>query len=247
MTDALAGNRKIWLFACLLCFSGGLEAKYYSSGQDPASIYWHQTNTPNFKVIYPMGYERTANYVTNVLEYARSIDSISLSTNLERIPVILHNRTVVSNAATSWAPRRMDFHNIPQHDTHGQEWFQQLALHEYRYLIQMSKLNQGLTKVLTYIFGEQASAAVFGLYVPFWFIGGDAAVPETALSKTGQGRVPSISMPLRAQVLEKGNTNTIKQYLDHTKLIFQIIIFVGYNLVAQARKDYGIKIWDHTL
>ncbi len=247
MTDALAGNRKIWVLACLLWFAGGLKAQYYSSGQGPASIHWQQINTQNFKVIYPTGCEGTANYIANVLEYARSIDTISLSTNPKKIPVILHNRTAVSNAVTAWAPRRMDFHTIPPQDTYGQEWFQQLALHEYRHVIQMSKLNQGLTKVLTYIFGEQATAAVFGLYVPFWFIEGDAVVAETALSKTGRGRTPSFSMPLRAQVLEKGKYKYDKAVFGSYKTYIPNHYILGYNLVAQARKDYGIKIWDHTL
>lgn len=231
----------------LLCFAGRLYSQYYSSGQDPASIQWQQINTANFKVIYPMGYEKTANYVANVLEYARSIDTVSLAANPKKIPVILHNRTAVSNAVVAWAPRRMDFYTIPPQDTYGQEWFQQLALHEYRHVIQMSKLNQGLTKVLTYIFGEQATAAVFGLYVPFWFIEGDAVVAETALSKTGRGRTPSFTMPLRAQVLEKGQYKYDKAVFGSYKNFIPNHYILGYNLVAQARKDYGIEIWNHTL
>jgi hypothetical protein len=247
MLKVFSGNRKILLLLCLFWSAGEMYAQYYSSGQDPASVHWQQINTPDFKVIYPTGYERTANYVANVLEYARSIDTVSLSANPRKIPVILHNRTAISNASVVWAPRRMDFYTIPPQDSYGQEWFQQLALHEYRHVIQMSKLNQGLTKVLTCIFGEQATAAVFGLYVPFWFIEGDAVAAETALSKTGRGRTPSFTMPLRAQVLEKGKYKYDKAVFGSYKTFIPNHYTLGYNLVAQARKDYGIKIWDHTL
>ena len=247
MFRAFTGNNKIWFLALLLWYAGNLHAQYYSSGQDPASITWQQINTQNFKVIFPVGYERTANYVANVLEYARSLDTISLSANPKKIPVILHNRTAISNASVAWAPRRMDFYTIPPQNSYGQEWFQQLALHEYRHAIQLSKLNQGLTKVLTWLFGEQATAAVFGLYLPFWFIEGDAVVAETALSKTGRGRVPSFSMPLRAQVLEKNKYSYDKATMGSYKDFVPNYYILGYNLVAQARKDYGIEIWDHTL
>ncbi len=236
-----------WVVVLLFLISINSRAQYYSSGQDPASIHWQQINTINFQVIYPMGYGHTANYVANVLEYARRLDTISLSANPKKIPVILHNRTAISNAEVAWAPRRMEFYTIPPQDTYGQEWFQQLALHEYRHVIQMSKLNQGLTKVLTYIFGEQATAAVFGLYVPFWFIEGDAVVTETALSETGRGRTPSFTMPLRAQVLEKGKFKYDKAIFGSFKSFIPNRYILGYNLVAQARKDYGMEIWNHTL
>jgi hypothetical protein len=240
-------NRNYWLLVFFLWTTLSGHAQYYSSGQDPASITWQQINTANFKVIYPLGYERTANYVANVLEYARDLDTISLSANPKKIPVILHNRTAISNASVVWAPRRMEFYTIPPQDSYGQEWFQQLALHEYRHVIQMSKLNQGLTKVLTWLFGEQATAAVFGLYVPFWFIEGDAVAAETALSKTGRGRAPSFSMPLRAQVLEKGKYKYDKAVFGSYKDFVPNHYILGYHLVAQARKDYGIEIWDHTI
>jgi hypothetical protein len=237
----------VWPVILLFFIVSGSNAQYYSSGQDPASIHWQQINTPNFQVIYPMGYEFTANYVANVLEYASRLDTISLSANPKKIPIILHNRTAISNAEVAWAPRRMEFYTIPPQDTYGQEWFQQLALHEYRHVIQMSKLNQGLTKVLTYIFGEQATAAVFGLYVPFWFIEGDAVVAETALSETGRGRTPAFTMPLRAQVLEKGKYKYDEAVFGSFKTFTPNRYILGYNLVAQARKDYGIEIWNHTL
>nr|NQU91437.1 hypothetical protein [Bacteroidota bacterium] len=187
------------LCLALLLFVNGVSAQYFSSGQDPAAIKWKQIKTDNFKIVFPKEYTTKANYIANIMEYARRLDTISLSANPGKIPVILHNRTATSNAVTAWAPKRMDFYTIPPQDTYGQEWFQQLALHEYRHVVQVSKLNVGLTKGLTWFFGEQATGAVLGLYIPQWLLEGDAVAAETGLSKTGRGRTPSFGMPLRAQ------------------------------------------------
>jgi len=240
-------KKTLFLFALLLVFNNRVSSQYYSSGQDPASVKWRQINTESFKVIFPEGYEKTANYVANVLEYARSIDTVSLKANPRKVPVVLHNQTTVSNAMSLWAPRRMDFYTVPPQDTYGQEWFQQLAIHEYRHQIQLTKLNQGLTKVLTYLFGQQITGIVLGLYVPLWFIEGDAVAAETGLSNTGRGRTPSFTMPVRAQALEKGIFSYDKAVYGSYKDFVPDRYILGYQLVSQGRKMFGTQIWNHTL
>ncbi len=236
------------LSALMLIFTTpGLKGQYYSSGQDPASVKWKQINTQNFQIIFPENYDKTANYVANVLEYAASIDTITLKASPKKIPVILHNQTAFSNAQTVWAPRRMDFYTIPPQDTYGQEWFQQLALHEYRHIIQLSKLNQGLTKVLTYLFGEQITGAVLGLYIPLWFLEGDAVSAETELSHVGRGRSPGFAMPLRAQFLDKNIYSYDKAVFGSYKNFVPNHYILGYHIVAKARELYGQEIWNHTL
>ena len=238
---------KSWLLVAFLFVVANGQAQYFSSGQEPASVKWQQIKTGNFKVIFPAGYDSIANYVGNLMEYARMLDTISLSANPGKIPVILHNQTSISNAYVAWAPKRMNFYSVPPQDTYGQEWFQQLALHEYRHVVQMSKLNKGMTKVLSWFFGQQATAAVFGLYFPFWFVEGDAVAAETALSHTGRGRMPSFSMPLRTQLLEKGNYKYDKAVYGSYKDFVPDHYILGYNLVAQARKDFGREIWNRTV
>ncbi|MCF8366827.1 MAG: hypothetical protein K9H16_13650, partial [Bacteroidales bacterium] len=228
-------------------FSVHTLGQYYSSGQDPASVKWKQINTANFQVIFPENYDSTANYVANVLEYAAMLDTITLKSKVKKIPVILHNQTAISNAQTVWAPRRMDFYTIPPQDTYGQEWFQQLALHEYRHIIQISKLNQGLTKILTFFFGEQITGAVLGLYVPLWFMEGDAVAAETELSNTGRGRSPGFAMPLRAQFIDRGIYGYDKAVLGSYKNFIPNRYILGYHIVAKARANFGEKIWNHTL
>lgn len=235
------------LIVVLSAFTTRLNAQYYSTGQNPASVKWKQINTPGFKVVFPEGYEATANYVVNTLEYARQLDSVSLSANPKKISVLIHNFTSTSNGMVVWAPRRMEFYTIPPQDTYAQEWFQQLAIHEYRHVIQISKLNQGLTKVLTYLFGEQITGSVLGLYIPFWFLEGDAVATETALSMAGRGRQPSFAMPLRAQFLDKGLFSYDKAVFGSYKDFVPNHYILGYHIVAKSREKYGVELWNHTL
>jgi hypothetical protein len=245
MTARLLRVALLCLLAITLAFP--VQAQYYSSGQDPASVDFRQIKTENFRIIFPYSYQQTALYIANVMEYAARLDTITLHDDPPLIPIILHNQTAISNAMTVWAPRRMEFYTIPSADGYGQEWFQQLALHEYRHIVQIDKLNQGLTRALTYVFGQQATGAVLGLYIPLWFLEGDAVAAETELSNTGRGRSPSFAMPLRTQFLEKGvypyDKAVFGSYRDFTPNRY----ILGYHLVATGRRDYGTNLWNHTL
>jgi hypothetical protein len=162
----------------LLLFNNKSDAQFYVSGQDPASLRWEQINSDNFQIIYPVGYDSVAQYVMNVMEYARTITLSNQYLTPKKISVILHNQTIISNAEVAWAPRRMEFNTIGPQDSYSQEWFQQLALHEYIHVLQISTVRQGFTKTLSYLFGEQIVVGIFGLYLPYWYIEGDAVVAE---------------------------------------------------------------------
>ncbi|NTV85016.1 MAG: hypothetical protein HGA23_12075, partial [Bacteroidales bacterium] len=190
------------LALCTLNFE--INAQYFSLGTDPASVRWNQIKTPNFKVIYPDDMDAQAMRLANTLEYYRSPGSASLDAEPGKWPVILHARSVVSNATTPYAPKRIDMLTTTPQENYGQNWLDQLVIHEFRHSAQYAAANQGFTKAMTYFFGQQAVPAVMGLFVPFWFIEGDAVAMETATSKTGRGRMPSFEMKLRAQFLEKG-------------------------------------------
>jgi len=118
------------LFAlCTLHFE--LSAQYFSYGTDPASVKWKQVKTEHFRVIFPENMEDEGLRVANTLEYYRSPASVSLDANPGRWPVILHNRTIVSNAVTPYAPKRIDMFTMPPQDNYGQDWLDQQVLVTY--------------------------------------------------------------------------------------------------------------------
>jgi hypothetical protein len=97
------------------------------------------------------------------------------------------------------------------------------------------------------ILGEQGTALIFGAYLPWWFIEGDAVVTETALSNYGRGRLPSFLMEHHAQLVEKGKFSYDKAYnrsfKDHVPGHYQF----GYFLVGESRVRYGSGIWDSVI
>ncbi len=241
-------HASLLLAVCILPFA--LSAQYFTTGTDPASVRWHQVKTEHFKIIYPKNLDSQAIYIANAFEYNRLPGAASLDALPGKWPVVLHNQTVVSNAMTPYAPKRIEIMTTPPQDnadTYAQAWIDQLVIHEYRHAVQYAAVNKGLTRALTYVFGQQAVPLVLGLFVPFWFIEGDAVAIETATSNTGRGRVPSFEMKLRAQFLEKGIFSYDKAYNGSYRDFVPDHYELGYLLVGQARLKYGPGAWSRVM
>lgn len=241
MSKAVSG---IFFFFFILLRSAA--GQYVDSGQDPFSIKWHEINTENFQIIFPQKFYPQANRLANVLEIVYDYGSRSMDHQPDKISVILHNFDSDANANVLWAPKYSNFNTIPPQDIYPQDWLEQLAIHEFRHVVQVDKMNQGLTKILYFLFGQQATAGIFGLYIPFWLIEGDAVLTETLLSKSGRGRLPEFIMPLRAQVLEKKIYSYEKAYLGSYKDFVPDHYVLGYHLTTMGRVKYGTEIWPNT-
>jgi hypothetical protein len=223
------------------------SAQYYNLGQDPASIRWRQIKTEHFNLIYPDDFEQNAQFLANLFQYVYDYGTLTLANKPSRIPIIVHNRDIVPNAFTLWAPRRIELYTCPPQNSYAQNWLEQLAIHEYRHIVQMDMVNHGFTKGLNWIIGEQATAALTGFYIPMWFMEGDAVCTETALSHSGRGRTPAFEMEIRAQVLQKGIYSYDKAVLGSYKDHVPDQYVLGYQLVANTRKKYGYQAWVRTM
>lgn len=223
------------------------RAQYFDTGQDPASLKWRQINTANFQLIYPDYYEEQAQILAQKLELVYDFGSYSLKHNPEKISVILHTQTVQSNGLVAYAPKRSEFYTTPRQSIYPQDWLEQLALHEFRHVVQIDKLNSDLPKLIKIILGEQGTALLFGAYLPWWFIEGDAVVTETALGKYGRGRFPSFLMEHQAQVVDKKTFSYDKAYLGSYKDYVPNHYKLGYYLVANSRERYGSDMWEKAI
>jgi Tol biopolymer transport system component len=237
------------LFLLLVLFFGfsNLKAQYFQTGQDPASIKWRQINTENFQLIYPDYYELQAQKLAWVMEKVYAYGSKSMQHKPKKISIILHTQTVQSNGLVAWAPKRSEFYTIPHQGMYPQKWLEQLATHEFRHVVQIDKINSEIPKIIKIVLGEQGTALVFGAYLPWWFIEGDAVVTETAMSNFGRGRFPSFLMEHRAQVVEKGVYKYDKAYNGSVKDFVPDHYKLGYYLVGTAREKYGVGVWDSVL
>ncbi|HET6560021.1 MAG TPA: hypothetical protein VFG54_22025 [Prolixibacteraceae bacterium] len=223
------------------------NAQFFQTGQDPSRIQWRQVNTANFQVIYPQEFEKEAQRLLFVLSKAYEHGSKSMNFNPRSISVVLHTHTANSNGLVAWAPKRMELYTTPNQKIYSQDWLEQLALHEFRHLVQLDKIESELPFLLKLIFGEQATAMVTGLYLPLWFLEGDAVVTETALSRSGRGRMASFSMEYRAQLAEKGKYSYDKAYLGSYKDFVPDHYKLGYWMVGMSQEKYGADLWSGVL
>jgi hypothetical protein len=230
-------------FILLLFVSAGIHGQFYEYGQDAGSLKWDHFKTPNYHVIYPKGVDSLAQVFADRLEYYYPHLGEPLNHQHRSLPVIIHNESSFSNGVYVYAPKRLEIFTNPDPNDHNEDWLTQLALHEGRHAVQIDKLNQGFTRALSFLGGEQVVGAM-GIFLPYWYLEGDAVDSETRLSNTGRGRQPSFEMPLKAQMLGKNriysfSKATMGSYKDFVPNHYQL----GYLMVRYGRKVYGDQLW----
>jgi hypothetical protein len=238
-------NSLVEILSCILSilFIPYGYSQLYTRGEDPGYLKWKQIKSDHFKMIYPSEFSSEAKRMTNLLEYYYEPNSSYLNHHPRKIPVILHNHSVYSNGFVAVAPRRMELVTTPASDSYSQEHFEQLVLHEFRHVMQVDKLNQGITRVASYIIGDQALGLVAGT-MPFWYLEGDAVDAETQLSKSGRGRLPSFEKDIKAILFEKDQMYSYeKSYYGSFRDYVPSHYNYGYQMVAHARNKYGTDIW----
>jgi Tol biopolymer transport system component len=227
----------------VLLLSNNVSAQFFESGVEPASVRWRQIHTEHFRIIFPVDAAAEGQRAANTLEYIYKADGKTLNNYPAKIPVVLHNRTAFSNGFVTWTPKRSELFLTPPQDNYAHDWLEQLALHEYRHVVQTDKLNQGFTRAAGFVVGQQAVGAVSGL-LPQWFLEGDAVVTETALSNSGRGRNPAFEMPLRTIALSGKYHSYDKalfgSYRDNVPNYYEL----GYQLVSWTRENYRANAFE---
>ena len=219
----------------LLFIANSAIAQYLNTGNDPGYIKWKQIKNNDFQIIFPEGSEKNAKRVADALSHFYLSGARSLDHYPGKISVVLHTHTVVSNGMVSWAPRRMELYTTPNQAMSPMDWLDQLIVHEYRHVVQMDKIDTELPQLIRYLFGEHASALVTGLYLPFWFLEGDAVVTESVLTPSGRGRTPSFLMLTKAQVIENGLFSYDKATLGSYKSFVPDKYHFGYWFLSESR------------
>ena len=231
-------------FASFILLSITLNAQYYNTGQEPASLKWMQVKTGRFNVIYPDNYGLSGVEFAMALEKAYADLSVLYPEMKFRIPVIIHNNTTESNGYVAWAPKRMEIYPTPDQNTIPLDHKRQLVLHEMIHVLQMESLNTGFSKVMSFIAGQQIPGVVAAL-LPMWFMEGEAVFAETLLSGSGRGRSPSFQNSLKAISIEKGELYKYDKslngsYRDFTPDYYQY----GYQMVAWSLLNNDLSLWN---
>jgi len=227
---------------CFLFFCSSLNAQFFNLGQNPSTVKWRQINTDRFQIIFSGDFEASAQHVATVLDYIYEKGMKSMKSEPKKISIILQSQFTNSNGFVSLAPWRSEFFGTPPQDNDALAWLDLLAVHEFRHVLQLQKLNQGFSKVAHILFGEAGTAAIFGLTTPLWFIEGDATLNETTLTSAGRGRRADFEMLYRTFLLERGGYDYDKATFGSFKDYVPTTYPVGYFLNTYLRRHHGVDI-----
>ncbi len=236
------------IFSFILFFIGiHASSQYYIAGNDPAGLKWRQIKTPVVRLVFEESLQEYALQLAAYMDSMAPHISSSLNYTPKRIDLLLHNQTPTANGFVTWAPRRSEFFTIPAQNNVSTDWLEHLAIHEYRHVVQIGKLNSGFTKYAGYLLGQQAVGITLGLYLPLWWLEGDAVVTETTLTKSGRGRSFDFNSELKAQLLEKGVYSYDKAYMGSYRDQVPNYYKMGYMFTALARQEYGTELWENAI
>ena len=241
-------SRNFYISFILVLVSLSIKGQYYDTGQEPASFKWEELESYHFRFIYPDSYSNRIERL--VFSFEKAYDLLKGSYNepiLDKIPVIIHNHTTESNGYVAWAPKRIELYPLPGQDNIPMDHIEQLALHELMHVLQMHSFRRGISKTMSYIFGEQYTGAL-GIFTPYWFLEGEAVIAESAWSYSGRGRIPSFEKKLKAVLLEEDKLYSYDKmlfgsYRDYTPDHYQF----GYQMSAWARTKFGDRVWQEPM
>lgn len=238
---------KIAILSGLLIFLIS-PAKIYAQefGGNPPSIKWSQVNTPETKVIFPVGMDSAGRRVADIIRRMNSAVQPTIGFKQRQVSIVLQNQNTISNAFVQLAPFHSEFYLTPDQNSFelgSLNWVDQLAIHEYRHVQQYNNFNVGLSHGLKVLFGEGGQAVGNELSIPNWFFEGDAVYNETLVSSQGRGRIPYFFNGYRALWAAGKDYSYMKlrngSYLDYVPDHYPL----GYMLVSYGREKYGDQFW----
>lgn len=214
-------------------------------GGTPPGTRWQQIDTDTAGIIYPMGLDSQAKRIASVIHH-QAASSPYLNQQLKKINIVLQNQTVIANGYVGLGPYRSEFYLTPPVNNFEQgsvSWTDQLAIHEYRHVQQFNHFNNGISRLMSVLFGEEGYALATNASIPDWFYEGDAVHQETTGTEQGRGRLP-LFMNAYPTVWQSGKkfswmklrNGSLKDYVpSHYQL--------GYWLVNYGYEKYGADFW----
>lgn len=237
-------KRGFLFFSWVVMFAGNVGAQEF--GGFPPSIKWKQINTDTARILFSPEIDSQAQQIAAIIHRIITQRPNSLGSTVKKINILLQNYTTLANGYVALAPFRSEYYLIPGSDVFefgANPWYQELATHEFRHVLQFSNFNKGVSRVASYILGEEGQALMNALVIPDWFWEGDAVHAETQLTPQGRGRNPyffdgykSLWSEGRKYSWMKLRSGSMKDYVpDYYQL--------GYLLVNYGYLKYGSDFW----
>ncbi|HSU26766.1 MAG TPA: hypothetical protein VLJ68_00170, partial [Chitinophagaceae bacterium] len=215
-------------------------------GGHPPSTKWNQVNTDTVRIIFPVGHDSQANRVASIIHYLAGQRPVSLGERLKKISIVLQDQTTIANAYVNLGPFRSEFYLMPELNNFQEgsiSWPDQLAVHEYRHVMQFNNFHNGLSKLMNVLFGEEGYSLAINASIPDWFFEGDAVYNETILSSQGRGRLPLFLNAYPSLWQAGKNYSWMKLRNGSYKDYVPNHYYLGYLLVNYGREKYGADFW----
>ncbi|AMR27829.1 hypothetical protein A0257_12495 [Hymenobacter psoromatis] len=216
--------------------------------QNPPALRWQELRSPHFRVLFPAGLDSAAQRTAGRLEAVHGPEGRTLGVQAAPIAVVMQNQTTVSNAFVTFLPRHAEFFTTPDQ---GQglgtvDWLDGLVVHEFRHVNQFDKARQGVGRAVVPLLGD-GGLGVAAVGVPQWFFEGDAVGTETALTRSGRGRIPYFGLGLRANLLSGRLYSYQKAVSGSLRDNVPDWYVLGYYLTSYAKAHYGPEVWGRVL
>ena len=244
-------GRHIWLTVALTVMTM-MEAtgQYYTTGADPLRMRWSELedSAGRWSILTD----------TTAWEWGLAADSVLSSklselradfatTPLKRLKIVVHSRDAYSNGLVTWAPKRMETYSYDTGQDESEPWHVHLLTHEYRHSLQTQTVIRGFSKFLYGLFGEQSAGVLLGVFVPRWYLEGDAVAAETKLTLGGRGRNASFIQQMRVQVLDGRTPSYGQAYFGSYRRRVPDYYHMGYYTVGAVGEEYGMGVWTSAL
>lgn len=212
-------------------------------GINPPGLKWEQIETDKVQVIFPAGLDSAGQRVANIVHYLWDRHNESIGEKMIPVTILLQNQTVISNGFVTPGPFRSEFYTMAPQFNYTTSWLDVLAIHEYRHVKQFGNSVQGVTKTVKNVLGSWPWGGMWGLALPRWYFEGDATGMETALTRSGRGRLPAFDMEYRSLILEDIDYGYEKAGARSLKDFVPTWYKLGYYMTIHARRHYGEDIW----
>lgn len=232
------------LFILLLVFPFFIQAQ--NLGGNPSSIKWKQINSLNARIIFNTGSDSQARRINNIVAMLDTTTLYSIGTKNRKWNIILLNQTTVPNAYVRLAPVMSEFYMTPPQDnfsTGSLRWDDNLVIHENRHMQQFSNFNEGLTKVFSFLLGQEGQLLANGISIPNYFFEGDAVWQETLVSTQGRGRLPFFFNGMKSLWQTNKNYSWMKLRSGSLRDFVPDHYALGYPLIVYGYEKYGADFW----
>ena len=178
----------------------------------------HVLTAGEMDIVYPSSYQREAvrmqENLSTVLSGYRNdffIDKTLQWTGiLEETSIYGNGYVALPLPITSWQVNP----NISI--IHPDSWYEMMAIHEGRHIVQNEALNRGVARAAYYLGGPSLMTDFSRITIPKWMLEGDAVASETIYSDQGRGRQASFERSMKALIL------------DHLDISYQKVVNASY-------------------